>query len=594
MNTRLTASLLFIASLATAPAAVAFQDPLETTVQPSQRFDERDLVLTGPADHPAFAVIGPTIPQRRIGRGVWLDVAPHELLPFTFDAEGNARVAVGADERRTSAHVQVIVMNKERDGAVTIFPPRSLNASATGYTVSGAAANSAPGALGGEVECTTYCAPCEDMPDEEYRDTNCDGIDGDVARALFVDEFGVTGGVGTMSSPMTDLQLAIDTAYATPGVDHVYVSIGLYQGPIDLADGVSIWGGYDANNGWSRDPSNVAFIHNLDVVNSPEGISALRGSYITQPTVVADLRVEAWGAGALLGGDGDHAFGIHLHQVSGLRLERVRATGAFADWGLIGASVGNVSGIKLGGGGGSGGTSGSPTGGIGSSGNGTSCSAGGLGGLGGLPYFGGFNGVIGSPGIPGGWGSSSFGSISISGPYLNMSGNGTGGSDGCRGGGGGGGGGGGYALFVGNGGKGGKGGNGGYAGRGAKGGKRAGCSVGLFLSSSTIEAVDCTFSGDVAGVGGAAGAPGSGTAGNSGSDGQSVSGPDGGDGGEGGPGGIGGFAGPGASGHSYGILASSDSSANLSGTTVQATVPGIAMIGFVIGHAGEAVPFKQL
>ncbi len=102
--------------------------------------------------------------------------------------------------------------------------------------------------------------PCldEDVPDPAFDDADCDGFDGDPDSAIFVATSGDDQKPGTRDAPMRTLQAAIDAASAA-GKD-VYVSAGTYAGSIQLADGVSIFGGYDAADGWSRSEGSVVEI----------------------------------------------------------------------------------------------------------------------------------------------------------------------------------------------------------------------------------------------------------------------------------------------------------------------------------------------
>lgn len=78
----------------------------------------------------------------------------------------------------------------------------------------------APGGLGGEpVRGETVTPPtCEatdtDDPDADFIDSNCDGIDGDLERAVFVSPLGNNNDDGSRSRPVETLakalQLAID------------------------------------------------------------------------------------------------------------------------------------------------------------------------------------------------------------------------------------------------------------------------------------------------------------------------------------------------------------------------------------------------
>ena len=90
-------------------------------------------------------------------------------------------------------------------------------------------------------ECEVLAA--EDHPDGV--DRNCDGIDGDRSRALFVSKIGDDAAAGTVEAPMHSIAAALRLA-AEPNarVRDIYVATGVYSENIDLVDGVNLYGGY--------------------------------------------------------------------------------------------------------------------------------------------------------------------------------------------------------------------------------------------------------------------------------------------------------------------------------------------------------------
>ena len=84
----------------------------------------------------------------------------------------------------------------------------------------------------------------EDEPDALGLDANCDGIDGVVARGVFVAKHGDDDtGTGDITAPFATIGAALDVA-AHDGRDHVYVSAGVYRENVHLVAGVSMFGGY--------------------------------------------------------------------------------------------------------------------------------------------------------------------------------------------------------------------------------------------------------------------------------------------------------------------------------------------------------------
>jgi hypothetical protein len=106
-------------------------------------------------------------------------------------------------------------------------------------------------------ECNAAAA---DEPDLMVRDTNCDGIDGDASRAVFVSPRGDDANPGTMAMPKRTLPAAIAAAAAATPVRAVYAAAGLYPGSVQLRSGVGVYGGYDDAMGWARARTNATVI----------------------------------------------------------------------------------------------------------------------------------------------------------------------------------------------------------------------------------------------------------------------------------------------------------------------------------------------
>jgi hypothetical protein len=445
------------------------------------------------------------------------------------------------------------------------------------------------------VDCDPFegAQPTDD-PDPLRVDTNCDGIDGDEARAVFVDAFnGGDGNEGTKTQPLRSLQAGIDRARAR-GKPHVYVSVGTYQ-PITLADGVSVYGGYNAAEAWRRDPSNTVTITG--------GTKAVIGFDISQPTVLDTLTIVGTGNGQ----PGGSSYGVFLVRSGGVRLVACQISAGDGGNGVAGTNgsngsngdSGNMGGsgcedggcvifaicsscsrppggsggqrvctsadgsVDVGGGNGGAGGESESAGLAGASGRGPSPGAGGAGGARAKT-----NGQPGGPGNPGANGTAGaagavFGALSEAGYGAANGGNGQPGGHGGGGGGGGSGGGDGCEFFSGSwcqtygsgGGGGGAGGCGATAGFGGGGG---GGSFGVFLwgSSATIQGgTVATARGGQGGAGGAGGIGGQGgRSGQGGPHGDDDNQGDGAPGGTGGAGGDGGHGGGGGGGPSIGVI----------------------------------------
>jgi hypothetical protein len=418
--------------------------------------------------------------------------------------------------------------------------------------------------LVGHSSCQTTGS--EDLPDATYTDSNCDGIDGTIARAVFVASSGTDGNPGTKALPVFTVSTGIAKAIAQ-GKDHVYVSNGTYFGSVTLANGISIWGGFSASNNWARSSAYLTKLQTFGGSNSP--VIGVRGGDITSVTYLADLTIETADASV----SGASNYGLHCVNCNGLRVERNSITA-----GNGGGSNSNGSNGLAGGAGGDGGNgfgvdcdSNGP-GGMGGGAGLSTCNPGGAGGKGGADGANaGSPGSQGQPNTPGGSGGAGGdpglagrnGSIGVSGPSgVNGSG-GSGGSvvGGYWASGGGGGGGGRQGCFLcdnGQGNGGGGGGGGGCSGTAATGGGGGGGSFGVFLVNSTgIQLTGNTIISGNGGDGGRGGTGGSGgNGGSAGSGGQVCTSQvgRGGDGGAGGRGGGGGHGGGGAGGPSYAVF----------------------------------------
>lgn len=96
------------------------------------------------------------------------------------------------------------------------------------------------------------CKPTNktDEPDDEFIDSNCDGIDGDVKRAIFVSPDGFDSDDGSIKKPVQSIGQAILLA-KDEGLA-VYVCNGTYRENVVIDAPVSVYGGYDCARDWKR------------------------------------------------------------------------------------------------------------------------------------------------------------------------------------------------------------------------------------------------------------------------------------------------------------------------------------------------------
>jgi hypothetical protein len=456
----------------------------------------------------------------------------------------------------------------------------------------------------------TCVATGADDPDDLSVDQNCDGIDGDESRAIFVAKTGLDSNPGTRSLPKLTVQAGINAASSTK--PHVYVSVGTYDGPVTLVNGISVFGGYNATSNWARSAANVVTIRNTTVASGR--IIAVSGTDITSATKLAYLTIQSGSTTAL----GVSSYGLYCNNCDGLTLYTDTIIGGSAGAGANGSNgapgangfvgqpggggscdsndpggAGGPGGVstcgRTGGAGGKGGDYGANDGAMGSSGaGGTSGGTAGQGGGDGCnvvcgscnPVTAGGKGTDGTGGAAGtNGGGGSGGAVVASFFAANAGGNGGVGSGGNGGGGGGGGGGqGGNCHNDGPGNGGGGGGAGGCGGAFGTGGSGGGSSFAVFLvgTSASMRIENCALTSGNGGNGGAGGSGGTGGSGGAGGSGATVCTGEvgaGGNGGNGGAGGRGGHGGGGAGGVSYALYRS--------GST-----PTLVNVNYTFGNGG--------
>jgi hypothetical protein len=458
------------------------------------------------------------------------------------------------------------------------------------------------------------CVPtgAVDLPDPLGLDVDCDGFDGDLSRAVFVDPLGGNdGNAGTRTAPLQSLLAATST-----GREQVYLATGTLTGNLTLPNAVSLFGGYDASS-WARTTTKTVI--NGALIAQPgdggvvrfERLDVRAGQPSTASAASVALTLRGVGAGSaisecrLQGGQGaDGLPGANAPVVANGRPGHAGLAGVDADGGVGGEPVdcGDAGFTLAGFPGGAGATTNS---GLGA--DGLDVLLGGLGG--GATYCDGGPCV----GHDGGAGTDALaGTASMTRPADPPA---TAGLGTVSGGqwtgvtlstwtpalpgepGGGGGGGGGLLdlldVLLGRGGGGGGGGSGGCGARSGGAGRPGGASIALLLidASPTLRDVQLvTTQGGDGGNGGTAGMPGSGGPGGTGGAGQIIttevagSGGRGGQGGAGGPGrqGPGGWGGP-----VIGLFCSGTSAPVTDATTTwSAGSPGLAGSGDPNGRAG--------
>ncbi|HVL81830.1 MAG TPA: hypothetical protein VM840_09590, partial [Actinomycetota bacterium] len=146
-----------------------------------------------------------------------------------------------------------------------------------------------------------YNPAADDRPDLAFLDTDCDGIDGSAADATFVATSGSDTAPGTMSEPKATVVAAVAS-----GATAVYVSTGSYPGSVSATEGLGIFGGYDATDGWSRSAAHLPVIAGAPQAVLVEGADDVELQLL-------DLRGSATPASR-------SAYGVRAVDSSGLRI----------------------------------------------------------------------------------------------------------------------------------------------------------------------------------------------------------------------------------------------------------------------------------
>ncbi len=161
----------------------------------------------------------------------------------------------------------------------------------------------------------------EPAPDAQFLDENCDGVDGNVALALFV----APGGSGAVDCGTRELPCSIAAAPARAQAANrtqLYLRAGNHTGMAPLngfTNGLAFHGGYDAN--WVRAPRSV----NLSRIEGGAvaqlgtvGAEFSNGSY-----VLDELEVTAPSAsGTVTGGAGGTSYGVRVLAGAALSITR--------------------------------------------------------------------------------------------------------------------------------------------------------------------------------------------------------------------------------------------------------------------------------
>ncbi len=205
------------------------------------------------------------------------------------------------------------------------------------------------GMCAGALQCQgaqgwSACEPpgTADIPDGNFADENCDGIDGTITDGIFVATAPNGGsdaaGCGLVyTSPCLTISNGALRAVAASR-HYVYVQAGEYDETVVLQNGISVFGGYDTM--WQRAPrSSVG--HDVKIVGQLYGTDnqyvAVVAHNLSTKVTLGDVDIVAPNASGAVGSAARSSYGVHA-QAAQLELDRVGIVGGN---GAAGAAGGN-------------------------------------------------------------------------------------------------------------------------------------------------------------------------------------------------------------------------------------------------------------
>ena len=170
-----------------------------------------------------------------------------------------------------------------------------------------------------------------DAPDLAQMDSNCDGIDGTAAAAVFVAPTGDDANAGTMAAPKRTIEAAIASAASYAPSRGVYVYAGKYDEPtgLTLRSGVGVYGGYVGDTWEVRAGSTATVVTGAPQAALADGATGV----VVQLLTLRGQRDEADGADPSV-------YGLRAINGAQVRVENVRVTSAAAGDGGDGTAGG--------------------------------------------------------------------------------------------------------------------------------------------------------------------------------------------------------------------------------------------------------------
>ena len=184
-----------------------------------------------------------------------------------------------------------------------------------------------------------------DLPDAEFNDDNCDGIDGTIDNAILVAPSGIdeTGCGLAIAQPCGTINYAIEQAVVSTRTQ-VLVQAGLYVEAVRLADGVSVYGGY--NTDWQR----ALFTdtgHRTEIFGTQDAATQLWVAVLAHDlgseTRLGDLIITGPAAQGVNGDSGRSSYAVHVRDSANFFADRISITAGAGAPGTAGASGLNAS-----------------------------------------------------------------------------------------------------------------------------------------------------------------------------------------------------------------------------------------------------------
>ena len=158
-----------------------------------------------------------------------------------------------------------------------------------------------------------------DLPDDNYTDQNCDGIDGEASAGIFVSPGGADDASCGQApdKPCQTISYGVIRA-ATTQKSHVYVQAGAYNEVVVPLNGINIWGGYDSS--WQRGPY-TAPAHRVSITGRQDVGTGGDGEWLTVrahdllvPARIDNVVIvgpDAQGAAGPSGNSGKSSYAVH-------------------------------------------------------------------------------------------------------------------------------------------------------------------------------------------------------------------------------------------------------------------------------------------